>query len=397
MTSISQPDRAGAARALERFLLADPQRWPELAPDVVAAVGQERLHRILAATSERVGGFTGVAESPEGLLIEGPAGRVLAFARVDSAGNLVGLLVAPGLHRRPRLRIPLRPGARGALACAASCVVLTVRVVACWRVLSMTAWCTDVSVVSIGYLLWKGVCAPARVARWCRGAVEAAALVTLASAWRVPGLPFGHPDLSFVTGLVLLVACAGYLMRARRHRWGAPLSAPLEFPLREGTWLVLQGGGSGLNHHASHPEQRGALDVVGTGASGSRVGRGAAPEAYRIYGAKLYAPCDGQVVAAVDGYADQVPGTIRYEPPYGNHVFIDTGSEVVKLAHLRPGSVTVSTGDRVRAGQPIGEVGNSGNTTEPHLHIHAERDGLGLDLRFTGVPGTLHRGRTLRT
>lgn len=51
----------------------------------------------------------------------------------------------------------------------------------------------------------------------------------------------------------------------------------------------------------------------------------------------------------------------------------------------------------VRVDQLLGEVGNSGNTTEPHLHLHAERDGLGLDLRFTGITGTLHRGRTLRT
>ncbi|MDU8995036.1 MULTISPECIES: peptidoglycan DD-metalloendopeptidase family protein [Streptomyces] len=200
-----------------------------------------------------------------------------------------------------------------------------------------------------------------------------------------------------MTGVVLLGGVAGYLVRARRHRWGAELSAPLRFPLRDGTWLIAQGGGPGLNHHTPHPEQRGAIDVIGVGARGARLRSGASPDAYLIYGAKLYAPCDGDVVSAADDYADQVPGTIRYEPPYGNHVFIDTGSELVKLAHLRPGTVTVATGDRVRAGQLLGEVGNSGNTTEPHLHLHAERDGLGLDLRFTGITGTLHRGRTLRT
>lgn len=98
-------------------------------------------------------------------------------------------------------------------------------------------------------------------------------------------------------------------------------------------------------------------------------------------------------MSAADGYADQTPGVVRYEPPYGNHVFIDPGSEMVKFAHLRPGSVAVSTGDQV-TGQLLGEVGNSGNTTEPHLHIHAERDGIGLGLRFDGIIGTLHRGRT---
>jgi hypothetical protein len=54
-------------------------------------------------------------------------------------------------------------------------------------------------------------------------------------------------------------------------------------------------------------------------------------------------------------------------------------------------------GDTVHAGQVVGEVGNSGNSTEPHLHIHAERDGLGLDLEFQGISGPLCRGRTVRT
>lgn len=78
-------------------------------------------------------------------------------------------------------------------------------------------------------------------------------------------------------------------------------------------------------------------------------------------------------------------------------MFVDTGREIVELAHLRPVSLTVSRGDTVRAGQLIGETGNSGNTSEPHLHLHAERDGVGLDLRFTGIRGRLYRGRVIRT
>lgn len=119
-------------------------------------------------------------------------------------------------------------------------------------------------------------------------------------------------------------------------------------------------------------------------------------ERYRIYGQPVHAPCDGTVVSAADHIDDQEPGAIRYQPLYGNHVWIDTGAEIVKLAHLRPGTVTVSTGDPVRVGQVLGEVGNSGNSSEPHLHLHAERDGLGLDLEFQGVSGPLCRGRTVR-
>ncbi|MCX5388260.1 M23 family metallopeptidase [Streptomyces sp. NBC_00083] len=277
------------------------------------------------------------------------------------------------------------------------CALFAVRIVACWRAPTVTAWCADVALVAIGCLLCTGFFAPARLHRWLRAGAAAGAAAALASCGRTAPLPVGRPDAYLVAVAVLLAGCAGYLVWARRHRWGAALSAPLEFPLRGGAWLVLQGGGPGLNHHTAHPEERGALDIVGTGPRGSHPGGGASPRSYVIYGATLYAPCAGRVVSAADGYADQLPGTIRYEPPYGNHVFIDTGDEIVKLAHLRPGSVRVATGDRVRAGEPVGEVGNSGNTTEPHLHLHAERDGVGLDLRFTGVTGTLHRGRVVRT
>ncbi|MER7637733.1 M23 family metallopeptidase [Streptomyces sp. NPDC126522] len=148
------------------------------------------------------------------------------------------------------------------------------------------------------------------------------------------------------------------------------------------------------------PEQRGAVDLAGLGRYGSRTRGGHELTAFAAYGRAVRAPCDGRVVSAEGAIEDQDAGPgarARYQPPYGNHVFIDTGREIVKLAHLRAGSLTVSRGDTVRAGQLVGETGNSGNTTEPHLHLHAERDGVGLDLRFTDVPGRLYRGRVIRT
>jgi murein DD-endopeptidase MepM/ murein hydrolase activator NlpD len=66
-------------------------------------------------------------------------------------------------------------------------------------------------------------------------------------------------------------------------------------------------------------------------------------------------------------------------------VRIDSGTEIVTVAHLRPGSVAVAVGEQVRAGQFLGAVGSSGNSFAPHLHLQAERDGVGLDLRFAGV------------
>lgn len=107
------------------------------------------------------------------------------------------------------------------------------------------------------------------------------------------------------------------------------------------------------------------------------------------------APCDGTVLRAVDAYPDQIPFRPWPGPAAGNHVRIGTGAEEVLLAHLRPGSVQVARGGLVRRGQVIGQVGNSGNSTEPHLHIHAERNGTGLRLRFEGIK-RLSRGTRIK-
>ena len=67
---------------------------------------------------------------------------------------------------------------------------------------------------------------------------------------------------------------------------------------------------------------------------------------------------------------------------------IRTGEYRVFLAHMQRGSALVKKGDRVARGQPLGKVGNSGNTSEPHLHIHAVRGGTGLH-GWAVVPVTL--------
>ncbi|WP_405841002.1 M23 family metallopeptidase [Streptomyces sp. NBC_01518] len=273
-------------------------------------------------------------------------------------------------------------------------------VITLWTAPSRTAWLTDLTILATCFVLTEGLGAPAQQPRLPRRTVETgAAAAALASAARLPGLPSGNGVLGLTGGAVLLAALLVLVAVARTHTWRAPLSQPLRFPL-EGEWYVVQGGGRPLNHHARIPEQRGAVDLVGLGRYGTRTRRDHDLTAFAAYGRAVRAPCDGRVVSATDGFEDQDTrpgGRARYQPPYGNHVFIDTGREIVKLAHLRPGSLTVSQGDMVRVGQLVGEAGNSGNTTEPHLHLHAERDGVGLDLRFTDVPGRLYRGRVIRT
>jgi hypothetical protein len=163
----------------------------------------------------------------------------------------------------------------------------------------------------------------------------------------------------------------------------------LAFPLEPGRYLVVNGGSDfNTNVHlftlnASEPRFRDwrgqsfgvdlvQLDGLGLRAQGLLP---ADPRAYRIYGAHVLAPCAGRVVLAVDGLPDmQVPQMDR-EHLAGNHVMLRCAEADVLLGHLSPGSVRVRVGDAVDAGLWLGSVGNSGNTGEPHLHVHAQRPG----------------------
>jgi murein DD-endopeptidase MepM/ murein hydrolase activator NlpD len=83
---------------------------------------------------------------------------------------------------------------------------------------------------------------------------------------------------------------------------------------------------------------------------------------------------------------------------FGNHVFIDHGNgELSQLAHLRAGSLRVRAGDTVRAGQPLGEIGFSGDTGfHVHLHHHVVTPVAGPMTGHRGVPLVFERFRVWR-
>lgn len=100
---------------------------------------------------------------------------------------------------------------------------------------------------------------------------------------------------------------------------------------------------------------------------------------YYAYGSDALAVADGVVTEVKDGIPENVPGInsravpITLETVGGNHVILDIGGgHFAFYAHLQPGSLRVKLGDKVRRGQVVGLVGNSGNSTEPHLHFHIE-------------------------
>ena len=142
----------------------------------------------------------------------------------------------------------------------------------------------------------------------------------------------------------------------------------------DGEWTVIWGGRTiAQNYHAANATQRFAMDLVMRKDGRSHAGDGKRVEDYWCWNQPILAPGAGTLVAVVDSLPDQVPGEMDRAHPAGNHVLIDHGNgEYTLLAHLRRGSVEVKPGEIVRAGQPVGRCGNSGNTSEPHLHMHLQ-------------------------
>lgn len=206
-----------------------------------------------------------------------------------------------------------------------------------------------------------------------------------------------------ILGVITLIAIVIYaLVKKRRSKlWLATLAAavismlgfilwfvPVAYPASlesispsvtvrlpaDGPMRVAWGGDSiKTNYHAAVPDQRWAYDLVMEPYfSGSEN-----VEDYGCYGKPVVAPIRGTVISAHNGEPDAVPGKVsnNLTAPTGNHVMIqieETGTYLV-IAHLKPGSVAVETGSVVEEGQVIGQCGNSGNTSEPHIHIHHQR------------------------
>jgi len=207
-----------------------------------------------------------------------------------------------------------------------------------------------------------------------------------------------------LASLLVFGAVLAYLLAGMTP---APPARDVAFPLRDGRYAVGQGGVvSLLNQHAAHRQQAHAADIVALDDFGFRA-RGILPdrlEAYAIWNAVVSSPCAGTVVTVRDGLPDLAPGEMDPAHPAGNHVQLDCGGFHVLLAHLREGSVRVRAGQRVAAGEQVGECGNSGRSSEPHLHFHLQDSpefgmGEGMPAQFQryladGVP--VARGEPVR-
>lgn len=137
-------------------------------------------------------------------------------------------------------------------------------------------------------------------------------------------------------------------------------------------WFVFWGGENVLaNYHYELALQRYAYDFVKLKDGYSYNGDIKKNESYYAFGQEITAPQAGKVVHVVNNIADNEPvGKLNESEPMGNVVIIEHGDgEYSYLAHLKKNSVKVQVGDTVQKGDVIGLCGNSGNSSEPHLHF----------------------------
>jgi len=162
----------------------------------------------------------------------------------------------------------------------------------------------------------------------------------------------------------------------------------LELPF-ENEWFISAGGRSIIqNHHfIPHRHQRYAMDIFQTVNGVSFSGDGTNNEDYYCFGKRLNAVGNGKIIALENNIEDNVPGVVA-EPDFGNYIIIDhLNGEFSFMVHFKKNSIIVSIGDTVVKGQEVGKAGNSGNSTEPHLHYHLQTTsnsatGVGLPAQF---------------
>lgn len=136
-------------------------------------------------------------------------------------------------------------------------------------------------------------------------------------------------------------------------------------------WYVFWGGTNEfINYHYPYEQQRYAYDLVKMVNNETYENSTRQNENYYAFGAEVVAPADGVVVEVIDGIKDNVPGEMDEENLAGNYCIIaHEHNEYSMIAHFKKDSICVKTGDKVKAGQLLGLCGNSGNSSEAHIHF----------------------------
>ncbi|XLS30547.1 peptidoglycan DD-metalloendopeptidase family protein [Flavobacteriaceae bacterium M23B6Z8] len=145
------------------------------------------------------------------------------------------------------------------------------------------------------------------------------------------------------------------------------------FPFKEEAFVYWGGESVETNYHMADLNQQYAYDILMVANGAPYKGDPTKNESYFVFGKDLIAPCDAKVVKVIEGVKDNSPGEVNTDHPTGNTIVLETQrKEHLLFAHLKQNSVKVKEGDLVKQGETIAQCGNSGNTTQAHLHLQLQ-------------------------
>jgi hypothetical protein len=262
------------------------------------------------------------------------------------------------------------------------------------------SWAIDLSIVAYLFAMVLPLGLRALRLRWARDGFLLLVFMIILDI-------LGHREAEAVAGLALVAGSVWSGFRSWRlsrrlkvgwlKRWGEGGGVTVATPFR-GRWKASGcGPDAAKNHHLAARDQWFAVDFVRVDGD-SR-------------GSEIVSPADGVVAFVEDGHRDLRPQWFSRKPdvrsPAGNYVAIEVAGDspvFVLLCHLQQGSVRLGVGATVTAGDVVGLCGNSGNTSEPHLHIHAQDRptiavgmAKAVPLRFAGAVDWVQPGEVLES
>lgn len=154
----------------------------------------------------------------------------------------------------------------------------------------------------------------------------------------------------------------------------------------KGTWIVCNGGRDASKNNHRDADGNGPKDqMFAYDFTREHKGEGKNLEDYSAFGSEVIAPADGIISQVINGSMDVPIGQSDIYVVPGNSVVIDHGNgEWSMLAHFKFNSIKVKIGDKVKRGDLLGLCGNTGNTSEPHIHYQLQNNAL--PHKATGLP-----------
>ena len=140
----------------------------------------------------------------------------------------------------------------------------------------------------------------------------------------------------------------------------------------KGIWLVGNGGRDPSTNNHIRPDA-GQNQIYAYDFKRGHKGEGKKLDDYEVFGEQVIAPANGIIIQVIDGSIDVLPGERDRSVGVGNAIIIDhQNGEYSLLCHFKHNSIKVKVGDKVSQGDLLGLCGNTGNTSEPHIHFNLQ-------------------------